>query len=126
MISRLLGGLAFALCADASAAPLLRCELTYAGATQTLTAQPVSDPYAVPSVGIGGRFRFKAVMAGSAAAVTSINIYAYLETASQPVPIQHARYLPPFAPALTGEQHLYAGPLERELIYRCVLEGVPQ
>jgi hypothetical protein len=43
--------------------------------------------------------------------------------------IQEAKYLPPFRSApqpysLTGEQRLYAGPMERELTYHCTLEGV--
>lgn len=107
------------------AAPLLRCQVTYAGATQVIEASPVIDPYAVTSVDIGGRFRFKAVMVGSDAQVAYINLYAYIATRRQPVLIQEAKYLPPFtAVSLTGEQHLYAGPVERELIYRCTLEGL--
>jgi hypothetical protein len=43
--------------------------------------------------------------------------------------VQEAKYLPPFRVTdkpypLTGEQHLYAGPVERELIYSCTLEGL--
>lgn len=122
-------GAAWALHGFACAAPLLRCDVTYAGATHTVQARPVTDPYPVPSVDIGGRFRFKAVMVGDAARVERILIYAYLDTARQPVLVQQAKYLPPFqvtdAPyPLTGEQHLYAGPVERELIYHCTLEGV--
>jgi hypothetical protein len=113
----------------AFAAPLLRCQVAYAGTTQVVEATPVADPYPVPSVDIGGRFRFKAVMVGRAAQVERIVLYAYLETRSQPVLVQQAKYLPPFqaSPAplpLTGEQRLYAGPVERELIYSCTLEGV--
>jgi hypothetical protein len=117
---------------SAGAAPLLRCQVTYAGTTQTIEATPVADPYPVPSVDIGGRFRFKAVMVGSAQRVDYIKLYAYLETRRQPVLVQAAKYLPPYPPAvppatavlLTGEQYLYAGAVERELIYRCTLEGV--
>lgn len=111
------------------AAPLLRCHVTYAGSTQTIEARPVADPYPVASMEIGGRFRFKAVMVGDAAHVDYIKLYTYLDARRQPLLIQEAKYLPPFkataAPAvLTGEQHLYAGPAERELIYSCTLEGV--
>lgn len=106
------------------AAPLLRCQVTYAGTTQVIEARPVSDPYAVASVDIGGRFRFKAVMVGSDTQLAYINVYAYLATRRQPLLIQEAKYLPPFVAALTGEQHLYAGPVERELIYSCALEGL--
>lgn len=120
---------ALALPVGAFATPLLRCDVTYAGATQIVEARAVSDPYPVPSVDIGGRFRFKAVMVGSANRVERILIYAYLDTARQPILVQVAKYLPPFRVTdtpypLTGEQHLYAGPVERELIYSCTLEGI--
>ncbi|MEO5661536.1 MAG: hypothetical protein ABIQ90_17335, partial [Polaromonas sp.] len=60
------------------AAPLLRCDVAYAGTTHVIEAKPVADPYPVPSVDIGGRFRFKAVVVGSAAQVERIVLYAYL------------------------------------------------
>ena len=125
-----LAGLASLLCCQrALAAPLLRCSVSYAGASQLVEATPVSDPYPVPSVDIGGRFRFKAVMVGSAARIDRIALYAYLDAGAQPVLVQQAKYLPPFQASaapypLTGEQRLYAGPVERELIYSCTLEGV--
>ena len=114
---------------SALASPLLRCAVTYAGSTQTIEATPVADPYPVASVDIGGRFWFKPVVVGQGGRVDYVKLYAYLDTASQPVLIQEAKYLPPFASAqppvsLTGEQHLYAGHLERELIYNCTLIGV--
>lgn len=113
----------------AFAAPLLQCQVAYAGTTHTIEATPVADPYPVPSVDIGGRFRFKAVMVGNAAQVERILLYAYLDASDQPVLIQQAKYLPPFKASalpypLTGQQHLYAGPVERELIYSCTLQGV--
>ncbi len=113
----------------AIAAPLLRCDVAYAGTTHTIKASPVADPYPVPSVDIGGRFRFKAIMVGSAARVERILLYAYLDAARQPILVQQAKYLPPYRVTdkpypLTGEQHLYAGVVERELIYSCTLEGI--
>ncbi|MEO5661031.1 MAG: hypothetical protein ABIQ90_14735 [Polaromonas sp.] len=113
----------------ALAAPLLRCDVAYAGTTHVIEAKPVADPYPVPSVDIGGRFRFKAVMVGSAARVERIVLYAYLDTPRQPILLQEAKYLPPFKASakpyrLTGEQHLYGGAVERELIYSCTLQGV--
>lgn len=118
---------------EPSASPLLQCHVTYAGSTQVVEARPVSDPYPVPSVDIGGRFRFKAVMMGQGPQVTSIALYAYLDTARQPVLIHHALHLPPYPASpngipmpLTGRQHLYAGPVERELIYFCTLQGATQ
>ena len=111
------------------AAPLLRCQVAYAGTTHTIEASPVDDPYPVPSVDIGGRFRFKAVMVGNTARVNRILIYAYLDTKRQPILVQQAKYLPPYTASetpypLTGEQHLYAGVVERELIYSCTLQGI--
>ena len=46
----------------ANAAPLLRCEVTYAGATQVIETTPVEDAYEVKPVDIAGRFLFKVVM----------------------------------------------------------------
>lgn len=114
------------LCTPLQAAPLLRCQLTYAGSTQLLEATPVADPYRVRSVGVGGRFRFKAVVGGTASQVDYVKLYAYLETKQQPVLVQQATYLPPFATGqtLTGQQFLYAGPVERELQYNCSLSGM--
>lgn len=113
----------------AEAAPLLRCQVAYAGTTHTIEASPVADPYPVPSVDIGGRFRFKAVMVGTNARVDRILLYAYLDAKRQPILVQEAKYLPPYTVSeapyrLTGEQHLYAGVVERELIYSCTLQGI--
>ncbi len=106
------------------ATPLLHCEMTYAGSTQTLQTTPVADPYPVQSVDVGGRFHFKAVMLGHATQVDSIKLYAYVNTRSQPVLVQQATYLPPFVrgTTLTGKQFVYAGPQERELQYQCTLK----
>ncbi len=105
------------------AAPLLQCEMRYAGSTQTLQTAPVGDPYPVQSVDVGGRFRFKAVMVGNATQVEYIKLYAYVDTRRQPVLVQQATYLPPFVrgTTLTGRQFVYAGPVERELQYECTL-----
>ena len=124
-----LGIAVVALSLPAGAAPLLRCQVSYAGTTHVIEASPVADPYPVASVDIGGRFRFKAVMVGHTARVDRILLYAYLDTRKQPILVQEAKYLPPFQASttpylLTGEQHLYAGPVERELIYSCTLQGV--
>ena len=122
----LLGG---CLVTVAMAAPQLQCQVSYAGATRTVLADPADDPYRVPSVDIAGRFRFKPVVVGTAQQVERVLIYVAVQTAQQPVPIHQAKYLGPFASGagalpLTGEQRLYAGPLERELIYSCTLHGV--
>jgi len=117
------------LASAALAQPLLTCQVTYAGATQAVVATPVTDPYPVPSVDIGGRFAFKAVMVGDAQKVERILLYAYLDAEPHPVLIHQAKYLSPFsrsmaARAFTGQHHVYGGPQERELIYSCTLEGL--
>jgi len=115
-------GLLLALAAQA--APQLSCQVTYAGETVTVRAQPVDDPYPVPAVDIRGRFRFKPVVVGTPERVDRVLIYVYAESRPHPVLVQQARYLPPFATRephrpLTGLQRVYAGPLERELMYSC-------
>jgi hypothetical protein len=117
------------LCVPAlHATPLLHCDMTYAGSTQTLQVAPVANPYLVQSVDVGGRFRFKAVMVGQANQVEYIKLYAYLETRRHPVLVQQVTYLAPFqkGASLTGQQFVYAGPVERELQYQCALtEAAP-
>jgi hypothetical protein len=124
----LVGGwfLLWASSAGAVSPAQLQCQVTYAGTTHTVVAGPVSDPYPVPSVDIGGRFRFKPILVGSAQQVDRVLIYAYLVDGSQDLLIHQAKFLPPFAVTaqpLTGQQRLYAGPLERELMYSCSLQG---
>jgi hypothetical protein len=114
---------------SARAAPLLRCEVSYAGVVHPVVARPVSDPYPVESVAIGERFAFKAVMVGTDAKLERIAVYVYAGSPSRLVMIQEAKYLPPYRStqqpySLTGVQRLYAGPMERELTYHCTLEGV--
>ena len=112
----------------AHANPLLRCEVTYAGATQVIEASPVSDAYEVKPVDIAGRFLFKVVMSAPNGKLNHVLIYTYLQQEPRPLLLQQAKYFPPFKPGtrpylLTGEQHIYGGPVERELIYRCDLQG---
>ncbi|MDY7577815.1 hypothetical protein RGU70_05715 [Herbaspirillum sp. RTI4] len=109
------------------AAALLSCDVTYAGATQTIQTGIRNDPYAIASVDIGGRFRFKAVMIGGAGQIDYIKLYAYFQTDHGDLPIQEVRFEPPFllsktAQSLGPQTMLYAGPLERELQYRCNLK----
>lgn len=128
-LARAMAGLIALTSSGLFAAPLLRCDVTYAGSTQTIDTRSVADPYPVASVDIAGRFRFKAVMVGQGARVDYIKLYTYLDTARQPVLLQQATYRPPFMvtsvpDGLTGEQRVYGGPKERELIYRCTLQEV--
>jgi hypothetical protein len=118
--------LAWAGLASAAPAVQLQCQVTYAGTTHKVLADPVQDPYPVPSVDIGGRFRFKPIVVGTAQRVDRVLIYAYLVDGSQALLIHQAKFLPPFVASpqpLTGQQYLYAGPLERELMYSCSLHG---
>lgn len=113
----------------ASANALLHCDVSYAGSTHVVETQAVTDPYPVSSIDIGGRFWFKAVMVGRATQVDYVKLYAYLDTHQQALLIHEAKYLPPFQPTsapypLTGTHYLYAGPVERELMYSCTLQGV--
>lgn len=116
-------------CAQAIAEPKLTCQVTYAGATHTVVARPVADPYPVPSVDIAGRFQFKAVMVGDAARVDRVVLYTYLDAQPHPVLVHQAKYLPPYPRSvqpwpITGQQYVYGGPQERELMYSCTLEGL--
>ncbi|NCV63012.1 MAG: hypothetical protein EBW49_03600 [Betaproteobacteria bacterium] len=113
----------------AQASPFLRCEVTYAGATQVVHATPVADPYEVAPVDIAERFLFKVVMTATRGRLDHVLIYTYLQQDPRPVLLQQAKYFAPFKPSrqpvlLTGEQHIYGGPIERELIYRCWLGGI--
>ncbi len=111
------------------AAPGLRCEVTYAGATQELQVRPTNEPYLVQPFNIADRFSFKVVMSAPKGKLAHVLIYAYLQQEPRPLLLQEAQYFPPFpSPAsrmsLTGVQHLYGGPIERELIYQCWLREV--
>jgi hypothetical protein len=73
------------------------------------------------------------VLSHSVQAAPLLVLYAYFnadaDAGTQPMLIQQVKYLPPFKASatpypLTGEQRLYAGTAERELIYSCTLEGV--
>ncbi|HTD03145.1 hypothetical protein [Undibacterium sp.] len=118
------------LTAGACAAPLLRCEVTYAGTLYIVETAPTNDPYSIAAVDIGERFRFKAVMIGIDKPVDYIKLYAYFQTRHKDMPIHQATYLPPFTVSdkptlLTPQNYLYAGDVERELQYQCTLQGVP-
>ena len=113
----------------AHAAPLLRCEVTYAGSTQVIETRPAADAYGVKPVDIAGRFLFKVVMSAPKGKLNYVLIYTYLQQEPRPLLLQQAKYFAPVKQStrpflLTGEQHIYGGPIERELIYRCDLQGV--
>jgi hypothetical protein len=124
--------LLFALLAIAmplQATPILHCEVSYGGGTQTVEAFPESDPYGVHAHDIEGRFRFKAVVIGNAKVIDYIKLYVYYKTEPQFVLLHEASYRPPFASsekpyALTGVNFVYAPGLGYELQYVCTLSGV--
>jgi hypothetical protein len=105
----------------------LTCHVTYAGETQEIAICPTPEPYSHEAVNIGHRFLFKAVHVNDENRSPRIGIYVYFGDKQSPRLIQHIQIRPPYPKLqngdsvdLIGEQHLYAGALERELIYRCV------
>ena len=118
--------LGFSLCLPSMSAPLLQCDVSYAGTTHKLKATPTTDPYSVKPIDIGGRFFFKMILQETKGKLDHVLIYAYLDQEPRPLLLQQAKYLGPFPETsktipLTGQQHLYGGPVERELIYSCAL-----
>ena len=127
-ISRCMGVFLLSACfvLPSVAGHLLQCDVSYAGTTYKLKATPTQDPYSVPTVDIGGRFFFKMVLTESNSKLEHVLIYAYLDQQPRPTLLQQVKYAGPFpnSPkpyALTGEQRVYGGPVERELIYSCWL-----
>lgn len=125
-------GLWFLVCCVACvAAPVLRCKVDQGGVVRAHVATPVSDPYAVPSIDINGRFRFKAVVVGTPQNVDYVKLYVYESRSRQPVLLHQAIYRSPMPntaqqeAALTGVQVVYASTLERELRYWCALQEDP-
>jgi len=133
LVSTLLIGMAgLILPTMAAATPLLRCEVEQGGTVKVLEFTPVSDPYLVKAIDINGRFRFKAVVIGSARHVDYIKIYTYSQLSRQPMLMHEAEYMAPAIstasskPSLTGVHHVYSVDLERELKYACtLLEAAP-
>jgi hypothetical protein len=109
------------------ASPLLRCQINQGGSEQVLDFTPTSDPYNVKAFDINGRFRFKAVVIGTAQHLEYVKLYVYSQTRRQPVLLHQAKYMAPVATpgsapaALTGVNYVYSPELERELQYGCAL-----
>lgn len=113
-------------------AVVLHCQVRYASETVQLQARPVADPYTVEATDVGKRFRFKAVMVGTAEQIDHIALYAYdMEMPGAPLLIHEVVYHPPFPhqatlPGLTGWNHVYSARLGREMVYGCALDqGTP-
>ena len=66
---------------------------------------------------------------GDAARLDRVVLYTYLDAQPHPVLVHQAKYLPPYPRSvqpwpITGQQYVYGGPQERELMYSCTLEGL--
>lgn len=116
-----------ALSGCARKTPAVVCTCNYGGELKRLEFPVTSDPYAVKSVDIAGRFRFKAVYLRETWTQASVGIYAYLHGEQGDVLLQEGKYTPPFstsvtegAASFTGRQLLYA-PDEHEFEYWCSL-----
>lgn len=113
-----------------TASPLLRCQIKQGGKTINLEATPTKDPYTVKAIEINGRFRFKAVVIGSAEQLDYIKLYTYYTPSRQPVLVHQATYLAPIfstgngTPSLTGINTVCSPALEREMQYQCTLVEV--
>ncbi|MFM2427258.1 MAG: hypothetical protein RL707_1084 [Pseudomonadota bacterium] len=125
-----LGGLIAGVPWMAQASPVLRCYFEVNAERYEQAFVPVSDPYTVGSVDLGGRFRFKAVVLGDDRRVDLINLYVSYQTQRQPMVLQHVKFITPAvqstpAPdALTGRVALYSPFLGKELTYGCALHEV--
>ena len=114
----------------AHASPVLRCNFVVNAESYQHAFEPVSNPYTVSSVDLGGRFRFKAVVLGDAQKVDVINLYVSYQTQRQPMLMQHLKFVAPVAQthpapdALTGRVALYSPFLGKELQYSCALHEV--
>lgn len=125
-----LGCLCWMLGAAVHATSVLRCQFEVNAQTYQHDFKPVSDPYRVASVDLGGRFRFKAVVLGDDQHVRLINLYASYQTRRQPMILQQVQYESPVPQrdpppdALTGRVFLYSPFLGKELQYACALHEV--
>lgn len=105
--------------------PYVDCEVSYAGHAHHIRLIPTNDPYSVQPVDIAERFLFKGVVLQNNAS-NHIALSIYLQQENRPLLLQQATYTqvrPSQNYAFTGEQKVYGGVLERELIYRCWLRS---
>lgn len=114
----------------AQASPELRCHFEVNATHFDHIFAPVSEPYAVPSVNLANRFRFKAVVLGDDTRVDLVNLYVSYQTERQPMLLQHVKFVAPVAQAqpapdaLTGRVAVYSPFLGKELLYGCALHEV--
>ena len=126
------GWLMAVACGASTAAvrPTLLCDVRQADVTRRVEAQPTSEPHAVASHDIDGRFRFKAVVgAGPTGEAAYVKLYVYdMAVKGAPVLLHLATHLPPWLagpemPSLTGWNHVYSSVLGRELVYGCAWQA---
>jgi hypothetical protein len=116
--------LALLLTASAQADQVL-CHYTYGGETQTVTALPVSSPYAVKAIQVGSYFKFRVVFQDSPADIASVKIYTYADRDEGPALIHQDTY--PYPPAnrqaapygFSGLHLVYETMRDGELQYWC-------
>lgn len=112
------------------AVPELRCHFEVNAERFQHRFRPVSEPYAVQSINLADRFRFKAVVLGNDTRVDLVNLYVSYQTDRQPMVLQHVKFVAPVAQlqpasdALTGRVALYSPFLGKELQYGCALHEV--
>jgi hypothetical protein len=102
-------------------ADMVACHITYGGQTRTLEAQPVSDPYRVPTVQVGSYFLFKLVFEQR----TAIKTYVYADRDSGPMPLHQGIFTWPVGNSgphgFTGLHFVYEPVRDGELEYWCEL-----
>jgi len=112
------------------AVPELRCHFEVNAERFEHRFRPVFEPYAVQSINLADRFRFKAVVLGNDTRVDLVNLYVSYQTDRQPMVLQHVKFVAPLAQlqpasdALTGRVALYSPFLGKELQYGCALHEV--
>ncbi len=111
----------FLLLCSSVHAETVACHVTYGGETRTLEAQPVSDPYTVPTVQVGSYFLFKLVFEDR----TVIKTTVYADRDSGPTPLHQGIFTwPPINSGphgFTGLHFVYEPVRDGELEYWCEL-----
>lgn len=110
----------------ANASEAVLCHATYGGETRTLTATPVSSPYAVEPMSLGSYFQLRVVFQKQPAELASIKIYTYADREPSPVIIHQASYpYPPTAQGKKGQKGrgLPYGFTGQQIVYEPIRDG---
>ena len=111
---------------SANASEAVLCHATYGGETRTLTARPVSSPYAVEPMSLGSYFQLRVVFQKLPADVAGIKIYTYADREPSPVIIHQASYpYPPTAQGKRGQngRGLPFGFTGQQIVYEPIRDG---